>query len=1182
MTSTTTLCWLPTGHGRLPTPATLSVHSRLREGSGDQAFADIDPTTTYSLYIQPDRRAAQDERLLSKGIAIREKSVINFYTLSSASATDNWNFTISVVDGKDTTLVYDNRAFMKEQGDSYDASVWHNHNVSLARFAGKTVRLLLRYAGRDGNNLYVDNFEVRQAEAEGNTVAAFIDDKVNFVNQSAGNGTLTYAWTFEGGTPATSTEENPTVTYYAPGTFGVTLTVTAGAATDTKTIKGFVKVSYKKPVAAAVFPDSIYTAFPNSVPFVESGNKVTLVDASTNHPQKWHWEILDSKNNVVATSDEPTITASLDGSATGAVNSSAYYKYTLTVSNEGGEDTFRSASQAIKVGGYNEIWNVSKEEKPNNSLAYFLPDSIGKGYLGGANDAGITAWAEKFNASAADSINVNDIFVAFYRGTTESGKAYTISLRKADANGNPGELIAGSDQVKTIDSKNMPNASGKTWGASTSKCVKVNYETDPLKIGEPFFVVIEGLPEYKDGANQVAVASVLREGAGAKNTAYMLRNGVWQPSPVAMSLGIFPRINFAERAMPKAAFTAKEAANKVLDYGFDADSIGSGWTTQTGDSASTGWRTLHYAAYDLINPLNKKSAYIQGDAHVAYNDNLVSPEVTIPANATLEFYTIVSRSATTSLAKKEYDLTANLVSGTDTVKVFSLADWTTQPNTPHVPATWEKVTVDLSAYAGKTANLDFNYRNDTLVGRGGLVYLDDVQLLSRMQPNDVVTVALDDTVHFVNETEALGGAYTYSWQFPGGTPSESTEKNPVVVYATPGTYDVSLSVTRTIKSGTGRNAVTTTEQSDTTRTGFVTARYQRPVAAVGEPDNAFRRRLSGGSIMVAPGKPVTFHDASTNHPTYWRWEFKDSKNNVIYTSTEPDVTVQFDTVLAERSAYYKYTLTVGNEAGEDTYASQAQTIQVGGANYIWNFDGWHSSGLPNTIQYYNLTDDESQGYFGGSNTEGITMWAEKFVAPLDTAAVTMLTALFPQGKGLYPRGTNITLSLYTAGPDGLPAQQILGSNVSKAAGDLTWSSRTISSGWTRFPYDDNYPIPLLPGQDFFVVIEGIPPYVKGSSEIALASKQMENGRGTVYCYQNGEWKEAPYGNMTLFLSPYLTYSKSYVDKAVTTGIREISQDADVNAPVEYYDLSGRRLPKAPAAGLYIQKQGGKVVKRVAR
>ena len=44
------------------------------------------------------------------------------------------------------------------------------------------------------------------------------------------------------------------------------------------------------------------------------------------------------------------------------------------------------------------------------------------------------------------------------------------------------------------------------------------------------------------------------------------------------------------------------------------------------------------------------------------------------------------------------------------------------------------------------------------------------------------------------------GVQTRNWQFPGGTPGTSTERNPLVTYATAGTYDVILEVSNTAGS----------------------------------------------------------------------------------------------------------------------------------------------------------------------------------------------------------------------------------------------------------------------------------------------------------------------------------------------------------------------------------------------
>ncbi|MBD5289361.1 MAG: hypothetical protein HDS26_01595 [Bacteroides sp.] len=48
------------------------------------------------------------------------------------------------------------------------------------------------------------------------------------------------------------------------------------------------------------------------------------------------------------------------------------------------------------------------------------------------------------------------------------------------------------------------------------------------------------------------------------------------------------------------------------------------------------------------------------------------------------------------------------------------------------------------------------------------------------------------------------------------------------------------------------------------------------------------------------------------------------------------------------------------------------------------------------------------------------------------------------------------------------------------------------------------------------------------------------------------------------------------------GEGSVSELTHSNAAAEYYTLDGRRLTQAPAAGLYIERRGGKVTKRLAR
>ncbi|TXK51304.1 PKD domain-containing protein [Pontibacter qinzhouensis] len=81
---------------------------------------------------------------------------------------------------------------------------------------------------------------------------------VNFTDKSEGSRPTAWLWEFEGGTPATSTEQNPTVTYNTPGSYTVKLTVTNGIVSDTAEKLQYIEVTvsdlvvYPNPAAAYI------------------------------------------------------------------------------------------------------------------------------------------------------------------------------------------------------------------------------------------------------------------------------------------------------------------------------------------------------------------------------------------------------------------------------------------------------------------------------------------------------------------------------------------------------------------------------------------------------------------------------------------------------------------------------------------------------------------------------------------------------------------------------------------------------------------------------------------------------------------------------------------------------------------------------------------------------------------
>lgn len=80
-----------------------------------------------------------------------------------------------------------------------------------------------------------------KADFRSNIQTVCTGSQVQFTDDSFNNVTG-WTWTFDGGTPATSTSQNPTVTYNSPGTYSVTLEATDGSSSETEVKSGYITV----------------------------------------------------------------------------------------------------------------------------------------------------------------------------------------------------------------------------------------------------------------------------------------------------------------------------------------------------------------------------------------------------------------------------------------------------------------------------------------------------------------------------------------------------------------------------------------------------------------------------------------------------------------------------------------------------------------------------------------------------------------------------------------------------------------------------------------------------------------------------------------------------------------------------------------------------------------------------
>jgi len=144
------------------------------------------------------------------------------------------------------------------------------------------------------------------------------------------------------------------------------------------------------------------------------------------------------------------------------------------------------------------------------------------------------------------------------------------------------------------------------------------------------------------------------------------------------------------------------------------------------------------------------------------------------------------------------------------------------------------------------------------------------------------TVTAGQSVQFTDQS--TNTPTSWSWTFgDGGT---STIKNPSHVYASVGTFTVTLTAT----NNGGSNMVT--------KNGYITVNtvVNTPVAA-----------FTGSPTTITAGQSVQFTDQSTNTPTSWSWNFGDGGTS----------TTRNPSHIYSSAGTYTVTLTAINNAGSD-------------------------------------------------------------------------------------------------------------------------------------------------------------------------------------------------------------------------------------------------------------------------
>ena len=162
--------------------------------------------------------------------------------------------------------------------------------------------------------------------------------------QNRSQNATSYFWSFEGATPATSTEENPTITYSRTGNFAITLFVTNGTNSDTKTVNVNVM-----DVASADFTADNTT--------ISAGESVTFTNLSVN-ASTYYWTFTGG-NPSTSTDVNPTVTYETPGT----------YSVTLFAAGENSSDSETKTA-------YITVLPVTSADFEASATEIFVGDSV--------------------------------------------------------------------------------------------------------------------------------------------------------------------------------------------------------------------------------------------------------------------------------------------------------------------------------------------------------------------------------------------------------------------------------------------------------------------------------------------------------------------------------------------------------------------------------------------------------------------------------------------------------------------------------------------------------------------------------------------------------------------------------------------------------------------------------------
>ena len=788
-----------------------------------------------------------------------------------------------------------------------------------------------------GNNIWLDNalitasclsssVQAPTASAGSDVQSGCIPFDVQFNDLSA-NDPTSYAWSFPGGQPTTSTDPNPVVTYANAGEYDVTLIVGNGIGADT--------VYYSNFITADSLPLADFT-------FVQTGNTFDFTNTSL-YGETFFWEL----GNGLVTTDEDA-SATYPGPGT--------YTVSLTVTNACGTATSTQqivipevpsvAFTALPAGGCGSTAVVFLNQTGNGSTyEWTFPGGIPATSTAEnpavfyANPGSYTVTLTATNSSGSatrtevDFIVIASTIAASFTVAPAGGTTYTFTNTSTD----PASYLWDFGDGNTSTEQN-PTHTYATSGSfmvtltATNACGE-DTATETVGMASPPQAAFSASTTV--GCADLTVQYSSQSSSGAQTYAWSFAGGMpatsteANPTVVYQTAGVYDvsltvtnsvgsdvstETNYIVVAdVPNPSFTTQVNVQTVdfTHTGSGADSYA--WDFGDGNS-STAQSPSHTYGADGTYTVTLTATNGCGDAVVTETVVILSP----PAAA-------FSASTTVGCA----DLTVQFSSQNSTnAQTYA---WTFAGGTP-TTSTEPNPTV---VYTG-AGIFDVSLTVTNAAGSDQATQTDYIVVADVPTPSFTAQVS-DQTVTF---TPTGSGADSYAWDFGDG--NTSTDQSPTHTYASDGSYTVTL----------------------TTTNGCGDASIDQTISVSSLPFAQFSAGTTSGCTPLI----VQFTNQSSANSTDLAWSFPGGDPA---TSTDANPTVTYNS-----AGTFSVSLTATNAQGSDVQSiadyvvvgttptadfSTAQNgntidftnLTTGADSFSWNFGDGSSSSLENPSNTYN-------------------------------------------------------------------------------------------------------------------------------------------------------------------------------------------------------------------------------------